>query len=487
MVSNNISPSNIIEVSLQGEAQGLAVPNVNTVALISSELPVWAGSQDYAIYKDPNSVAQDFGSNSIAAAIAQAFFSQNPNPLQTQGYLAIIPRLQSVAIPANLQIQDVNFQAKTAGTGGNAITVQYTTGAPAAGQEVVTVISNAITIQIASGATTAADIVAAVLLSTDASALVLASVFGIASNRQTAPVTVANLTGGSASGTETVQDAMIRTANEVYYFGVLIDFVPTAPFATLPAYISGLDKMLFVATNTKADFQPGGITAAFASKNQNNVRGLYYNDGLNQDTINFAAAYVSRGLSVNFDGSLTAFTMNLKQLVGFTPDTTLTQTDLNTCQATGVDIYPPFGFQGLTATGNLYTSGANGFFDQIYNQFWLKFALQVAGFDFLAQSNTKIPQTETGMNGLKNAYRTVLQQAVSAGVAAPGAWNSSVVFGNIQNLVTSVAAIGYYVFSQPVAQQAEAARIARIAPLVQIAVKMAGAIQSSAVIVQVNL
>ena len=64
MASNNLSPSNIIQVSIQGTPSGLAVPNINSVALISSELPVWAGSKDYAIYADPNTVAQDFGSNS---------------------------------------------------------------------------------------------------------------------------------------------------------------------------------------------------------------------------------------------------------------------------------------------------------------------------------------------------------------------------------------------------------------------------------------
>src|SRR5579872_3244840 len=157
MASNNLSPSNIITVSLQGTPQGLAVPNINTVALISSELPVWAGAQDYAIYKDPTTVAQDFGANSKAAAIASAFFAQTPNPIQTQGYLAIIPRLQNQVVAANIQIQDINYQAVTAGASGNSVTIAYTTGGTA-GQEVVSVVGNAISVQIASGVSTAAQI-----------------------------------------------------------------------------------------------------------------------------------------------------------------------------------------------------------------------------------------------------------------------------------------------------------------------------------------
>lgn len=486
MASNNISPSNIINVSILGTPQGLAVPNINTVALISSEVPVWAGAQDYAVYNDPTTVAQDWGSSSKAAAMANAFFAQAPNPLQTQGYLAIIPRLQNVAVNASIQIQDLNYQAVSTGTGGNSITIAYTTGG-VAGSEVVTVVANAISVQIASGVSTATQIAAAIAASVDAVALVVATVYGVGSNKQTAPVSPTALVGGTSSGLEPIHTAMIRTANEIYYFGVLIDSIPTAPFATLPAYVQGQSQMLFVASNNKADIQANGILGSLASKTDNQIRGLYYNDGVTQDTIDFAAAYAARALSTDFSGSLTASTMNLKQLIGFAPDTTLTQTDLNTAQANGIDVYPPFGFQGLPPTGNLYTSGANAFFDQIYNQYWLKFALQVAGFDYLSQTNTKIPQTETGMDGLKNAYRQVLAQAVSNGVLAPGTWNSSTVFGNPTTLAQSVAAIGYYVYSTPISQQSVADRQARKAPLVQIAAKMAGAIHSSNVIVNINL
>ena len=485
MASNNLSPANIIQVTLLGTPQGLALPNINTVGLISSELPVWAGTKDYAIYNNPTTVAQDFGSNSKAFAIASAFFAQSPNPVQTQGYLVIIPRLQNQAIPAELTLADVHYQAVATGAGGNSITIQYTTGGTA-GAEVVSVLSNAITVQIASGLSTAAQIVAAVNAFAPASALVTASVYGVASNPQTAPQGPTNLANGTSSGTEPVHTAMIRVANEVYYFGVLIDSIPTT-LSTLPVYVQGSGQMLFAASNNKNDFAANGILGSLAGKSLNQTRGLYYNDGVSQDTVNFAAAYAALGLSVDFTGSLTAFTMNMKQLVGFSPDQTLTQTDLNTCQATGVDVYPPFGVQGLTATGNLWTSGANGFFDQIYNQFWLKFALQAAGFNYLAQTNTKIPQTDQGMNGLKNAYRQVLSQGVNNGVMAPGTWTSPTVFGNPATLAQAVAAIGYYVYSQPVGLQNSTDRAARKAPLVQIAAKMAGAIHTSSVIVEVNL
>lgn len=485
MASNNLSPTNIVSITVEGTPQGLAVPNINTLALISQEVPVWAGTQDYAIYKDPTSVAQDFGSNSKAAAIANAVFGQVPNPIQTGGYFVIIPRLQGVAVDAQVVIQDITYVAVSSGAGGNSITIAYTTGGTA-GSEVVTVVSEAISVQIASGVSTAAQIAAAIAASGTAAALVTATISGVSTNKQTAPVSATNLAGGTASGLEPVHTAMIRTANEVYYIGVIIDFIPTAPFTLLPAYIQGQQKIGFFASNSKPDGQSGGILAQLATKTQSQCRGIYYNDGVTNDTFGFAAGYASRALSTNFEGSLTAITMNLKQIAGFNPDTTLTQTDLTNFQATGIDCYPAFGFQGLVGQAYLYTSGANQFYDQVYNQMWLQLALQVAGFDYLAQTNTKIPQTETGMDGLKDAYRQVLVQAVTNGIAAPGSWTSPITFGNPVNLVKAVTAVGYYVYSQPVTQQLTAARLARQAPLVQIALKMAGAIHSSNVIVQVN-
>ena len=99
--------------------------------------------------------------------------------------------------------------------------------------------------------------------------------------------------------------------------------------------------------------------------------------------------------------------MNLKDLLGVQPDPTMTQTILNFAQASGVDVYASI--EGVAKT---ITSGENAFFDQVYNLEWFIGALQVAGFNFLAQSSTKIPQTESGMDGLKGAYRNIVERTL---------------------------------------------------------------------------
>jgi hypothetical protein len=194
-----------------------------------------------------------------------------------------------------------------------------------------------------------------------------------------------------------------------------------------------------------------------------------------------ASAYAGRGLSTNFSGSNTTQTMQLKDLIGITPDSSMTQTLYNKCQDAGVDVYA-----SIQGVAKVLTSGANGFFDDVYNLQWFVIALQVAGFNCLAQSSTKIPQTENGVSALKSSYRAVCEQSVTNQFVAPGAWNSPVTFGSQADFVANIAQRGYYIFSVPVAQQSATDRADRKAPLIQIAIKLAGAVHSSTVIVNVN-
>jgi hypothetical protein len=59
---------------------------------------------------------------------------------------------------------------------------------------------------------------------------------------------------------ETVQAAIVRTINSVYYFGILIDEVMDSlesTFVALTAYVQSIDKMFFYCSATLADLEPG--------------------------------------------------------------------------------------------------------------------------------------------------------------------------------------------------------------------------------------
>ena len=196
-----------------------------------------------------------------------------------------------------------------------------------------------------------------------------------------------------------------------------------------------------------------------------------------------AAAYAGTFMSVNFGGTNTAATMNLRQLTGITPDVGITQTFLTRCQAIGVDCYPTIAGRASVISSD----GGNGFADNVYNENWLVFALGVAGFNALAEIGTKIPQTEAGVAILRGAYIDVLKQGVANGFLAPGQWNAPQPgFGNPAALLSNIAQQGWYIYSVPVALQSQTDRAARKAPLISIAVKFAGAIHSSNVVIFVN-
>ena len=93
---------------------------------------------------------------------------------------------------------------------------------------------------------------------------------------------------------------------------------------------------------------------------------------------------------------------------------------------------------------------------------------------------------ETGKAGLKNAYAQICEQGVRNGFAGPGEWNTAIPFGDPEDFKRNIREKGYYIYSIPVAQQAQTEREQRKAPLVQIAVKSSGAFHFSDVVIIVE-
>lgn len=281
---------------------------------------------------------------------------------------------------------------------------------------------------------------------------------------------------------ETLDAAITRTAGLVQYFGLMSTQIESgADMLAAAAVVQALVKMAFFVQRASASIEPGGDLDDLRTGSFSRSRGLYYGSDNDLDALLYQAAYAGRALSTVFSGSNTTQNLHLKSLATIQPDPTMTQTLLNKAQDAGADCY--VSLQGVSA---IFASGANRFFDQVYNLLWFVSALQIAGFNYLRQTGTKVAQTQPGLDGLVNAYSQVCQQAVTNQYAAPGAWNSPTVFGNPVALVQNILEVGYYIYQLPIAQQAQVDREARQAPLIQIALKEAGAVDSSTVVVNVN-
>lgn len=473
--------SNIINISVLEAQAGIGNFNTSNLAIFTDENAAMTfGDDGFKQYIDPTDVATDFGTGSKTYQMALAIFSQQPNILAGGGQLVVILLGHATDhLVFNAVAASGTFKVTFSGTDSAAINwndtaaqIQTKLRAVSGLEQVVvtgSIASQTVTVELAGvyGATPTLTISNNTLATGGSSAV---------------GITVTNVTPG-----ETLSAAITRTADLVQYFGVTVtaaaDQLGQTDLLAAAAVLQALVKIGFFVTYTEAAILPGGMIDMLRTGTLTHSRGLYYGDSfdLGINAILFAAAYAGRALSVNFSGSNTTSTMNLKDLSTIQPDPSMTQTIKNEALAAGADIYASI--QGVP---KVLCFGANKFFDQVYNLLAFVAGLQVAGFNFLAEASTKIPQTENGMDGLKGAYRNVCEQYRNNQYIAPGTWTSPTVFGNPADLILNIGQVGYYIFSQPVGQQSQTDRAARVAPLIQIAIKEAGAIQESDVIVNVN-
>lgn len=457
MANNTLPITNIVNVSVNFLPAGLGGFNVNNLALITSDQFLVNTTGDlYRTYVSLQQVGIDFGTSTETYQQAAAVFAQQPSLVGAGGNLIIFPAfannaLSVIAVNAGgsgYKVGDVVTVSQTGASGGTA------------------------TVSTVNGSGT----VSAVSLLTG----------GINYSTTTSAVT----TGGAGSGltvtisnvtTETLAQAIARTQNYIYYVGIIsTSYGANSTWASLALIVQGYtNKILFLPSNATIDIQ--GVFTTIQQATNYNTRCLFYSDSNALSARLFAAAYASRLLSVDASGSNTALTMNLQQLEGITSDTGITQTLVSLCATAGVDIYPSTaGYPGV------YSNGANKYADEVWNLIAFVAALEVAGFNALATVSAKVPQTEPGVSTLKNAYKQVCQQFVSNGYIAPGTWTSAQFIGVQADLISNILQYGYYIFSIPISQQSTADRAARKAPLISIAIKEAGAIQSSIVNVYIN-
>ncbi|MDE9496172.1 DUF3383 domain-containing protein, partial [Xenorhabdus bovienii] len=104
-------------------------------------------------------------------------------------------------------------------------------------------------------------------------------------------------------------------------------------------------------------------------------------------------------------------------------------------------------------------------------------------YNLMYTSTTKIPQTDEGVTQLLVNVEQSLSQGVTNGLVAPGAWGGDT-FGalNRGDMLTK----GYYTYAAPIADQVQAEREKRKAPVIQCAIKLAGAVHFADVIINVN-
>ncbi len=193
-----------------------------------------------------------------------------------------------------------------------------------------------------------------------------------------------------------------------------------------------------------------------------------------------AISAIGRAFTVNFSANRSTITLKFKQLPSVAAEG-LTESQANALAAKRCNVFAAY--NNDTAILQEGVMSGDAWFDEIHGTDWLQNAVQNELWNLLYQSKTKIPQTNSGVHQLITCIESVLKEAVNNALVAPGVWNGDG-FGQLER--GDYLPKGYYVYSEPVELQPQSEREQRKAPPIQCAIKLAGAIHSVDVAINVN-
>jgi hypothetical protein len=269
----------------------------------------------------------------------------------------------------------------------------------------------------------------------------------------------------------------------VYCCGAVhADIVAIAPFieaAQPPSTFFFNDAEAAVPAGTA-----GNVFLALQSEKLNRTIGIYSTTQSGAFPLNaYAGAAlmgVATGLSTGLPGSY--YTLMFKQLAGIATEP-LSQTQYTNCLAENANVYVSQGFNNAFQIFQPGCMSSGQFYDQTFNRDFLVSSLQFEIVDELI-SQPEVPQTNSGQQRLLQAANAALTTSASIGYISAGTWTGAQILTIGPG---SPLPNGFLAQSAGYITQAPSAHAARQAMPVQIAYIEAGAIQSVAVTVAVQL
>lgn len=493
-MSTGLSVSRVVNVAINMSPLA-AVRRSFGVLCIAGDSDVVDGLERLRSYTDIDSVAEDFGLGAPEYKAALIYFSQSPRPKTL-----IIARWLAAATPAILRGSGVSSTLEdwtAISTGAMSLEVDGTeadlTGLDFSGcasmAAVAAVISAALAGAGQSGATCAWDGERFVIktVATGATAFL-----GYA----TAPATgtdISAMTGltealaftpvpGYAAETPAQCAAALADLSSAWYGLVFAaaSAIDDDAHLDVAAFVEAASvSRIYGVTITDARALASTYTTDLGSR----AKALSYKRTVLQYSSSNAHSVVSmigRAFTVNFSGSKTTLTLKFKQEPGIAAEV-LSETQAGVLRAKNINVFVYYANDTAIVQEGVMASGV--FFDEVHGLDWLQNAVQTDVWNLLYQSTTKIPQTEQGMSRIKARVSRVLQQAVANGLIAPGVWNADG-FGELAD--GDYLPDGYYVYSSRIDDQSQSEREQRVAPPIQCAVKLAGAVHFVDVTINVN-
>lgn len=277
--------------------------------------------------------------------------------------------------------------------------------------------------------------------------------------------------------------AAVMTNKSAVWFGLAFaatNMPSDSQHIDVAAYIEGLDlKRMYFITSMDADCADATSTTDIAYL----LEALAYKRTWTQYSSSNAYAAVSaasRAFSVNFNANRSTITIMYKTEPGIVAET-LTETEALALEAKNCNVFVEY--VNDTAIIQYGTMASGHYLDEIHGLSWFEDAVQTAVYNLLYTSKTKIPQTDAGLNQIVSAIAAVCREGINNGLIAGGQWNADG-FGQLSR--GDQLKEGFYIYAPPMALQDQSEREQRIAPPIQVAIKLAGAIQECDIIIDVN-
>lgn len=494
--------SNVVNVSIVPSGRSLSRTNMNIVAIMTSELGALSSANRTKAYTDLSSVADDFGTNSSMYEYAKILFAQTKNPTNSGGYLvagfwrasdetvaATAGALtgsqvsEAVVVETLQTVSDGSFDIDVDGVTQNITSLDFRT--IDALDDIVTLLNTNISgatvteddqkIVITSDTTGASSAVS--LVSSAASGTFVGEVLNLASG--TGALSVDGVASQVLTA-ESKEDAVTEALAEEPFKGVVFVDNPTDVESKALATWSKANDVISYDVFDSADNLEKDVTNVvwdIKLSSLENYRMIYRKDGNRK----VAVAVMARLHTVNFNNQNSAITLNLKELSGIVSED-YSQDEINKAKKVGLDLYTTFG-----DLPKLLVSGANGFADNVYNFIAIKKFVQIDLFNLLGTTGTKLAQIDEDVQKIVDTVEKTMRLFLKAKVIGAGTWNSPDTFGNVEVFNRNIEANGFYVYAQPLSEQAQSDREARKSPAIQVAFKNAGAIHSIDTTIQYNL
>jgi len=273
-----------------------------------------------------------------------------------------------------------------------------------------------------------------------------------------------------------------RNANSDWYAVTYLGAEPD-DIADIAAYVEGVQPptVQFYTTDEQLVMigDQGSIFARLRAKNYMRSIGQY------SLTPYAVCGILGYAMGANTRLSRSAYTLKHKRVVGIVPDD-LNVTQVDRLQAVNANYYVSRGAQYFMFEQGTMADGT--WFDEVINLDMLVNDMQLAILDLLV-SRPKVPQTESGMNEIKLAMTPSLRTMRTIGFIAPGVWNGPAIYVEADYAPLRTGDMlenGFLILSEPVDLQSQADRDARLAPPIYVAIKLAGAIHTVRVRIDVN-